>query len=132
MAKTQVVGNAVVITSALALEEIKMVKKYRPASLTLMGGEDGKEPIFAISVREGTSGDINKYGATFGGATRDDKKLATITMQCDYDGEDIREWLADEIGGALINVEKLEKALPAVIKEIEEERLVVMASIDVA
>lgn len=132
MAKTQVVGNAVVITSALALEEIKTVKKYRPEALTLMGGEDGKEPIFAISVKEGKSGDINKYGATFGGSTRDEHKLATITMCCEYDGEDVREWLADEIGGALINLEKLEKALPAVIKEINEERLVVMASIEVA
>ena len=59
MAKIVIAGDAIVVTSAMKLEDIKTIEKYRPNALTLMGSEDGKEPIFAIGTTEGC-GNINQ------------------------------------------------------------------------
>ena len=41
MAKIVIAGDAVVVTSAMKLEDIKTIEKYRPKELVLKGGEDG-------------------------------------------------------------------------------------------
>lgn len=132
MAKIVIAGDAVVVTSSLKLEEIRTVEKYRPNELVLKGGEDGKEPIFAIGVTEGC-GNINEVGASFGRETHDEEKLASITM-CTGAGitGDIKEWVAERIGGAIIKLNKLEEKLPAVLEEIEAEKAEVMSNITVA
>ena len=133
MAKITIAGDAVVVTSAMKLEDLRTISKYRPNALTLMGGEDGKEPVFAISViKNGLAGEINKYGASFGSETHDDEKLATITMTACVAEGDIREVVADHIGSAIINLTKLEETLPAVLDEIAAEKAAVMDSITVA
>ena len=48
MAKITIAGDAAVVTSAMKLEDIKTIEKYRPKELVLKGGEDGKEPIFCL------------------------------------------------------------------------------------
>lgn len=131
MSKVLIAGEAVVITSAMKLEELQIIKKYRPKALTLYGGEDGKEPIFVIDTTAG-SGDINKYGAAFGSTSHDDAKLATITMCAAGITGDVREWVADQIGGAIINLNKLEATLPAVLEEIAAEKADVLNNITVA
>lgn len=132
MAKITIAGDAVVVTSALKLEDIKTIAKYRPKSLFLMGGDDGKEPIFGIGVTDGC-GNINEVGASFGRESHDAEKLAVITM-CTNGAVsgDIKEWVADHIGGAIINLNKLEEKLPAVLAEIEAEKAAVMSNIIVA
>lgn len=132
MAKITIAGDAIVITSSMKLEDIKTIEKYRPKSLTLMGGEDGKEAIFAIGTTDGP-GNINTYGASFGRESRDDDKLACITM-CITTGlaGDVKEWVADKLGGAIISLNKLEGQLPAVLEEIAEEKATVMENITVA
>lgn len=133
MAKITIVGEAVVITSALKLEDIKTLSKYRPQALVLKGGEDGKEPIFRIAATDKSKGSINKYGAEFGGETHDDKKLATITLVCgNTDGGDIREKVAEDIGTAILDLNKLEAALPAVLEEIKAEKTAVLENITIA
>ncbi len=131
MAKIVIAGNAVVVTSSLKLEEIKTIEKYRPKALILMGGDDKKEPVFSIDTRSDV-GVINAYGATFANASHDDEKLATITMCMDNPQGDIKEWVADRLGGALMNLNKLEATLPAVLAEIEDEKAAVMESISMA
>lgn len=132
MAKITIAGEAVVITSAVKLEDLKTIAKYRPEALTLMGGEDNKEPIFAISVTRG-AGEINKYGASFGAETHDEAKLATITMGIGYAGDDsIEEFVADAFGAAFNRLEELEATLPAVIEAIAADKAAVMSSITVA
>ena len=130
MAKITIAGDAVVVTSALKLEDIKTIEKYRRDALVLKGGEDGKEPIFAIGTTDGC-GNINEVGASFGRETHDDEKLAVITM-CTGVGTsgDIKEWVADRI--AIINLNKLEEKLPAVLDEIAAEKAQVMSNITVA
>lgn len=129
MAKITIAGQAVVVTSALTLEAIKKVKKYRPDALILKGGEDGKEPIFALGVGDGG---INKYGASFNHETHDDAKLAVCTLTTTYEGDDIEDFIADEIGSAIINLNKLEAKLPQVIAEIDEEKETIKSNITVA
>lgn len=132
MAKVTIVGNAAVITSTIKYEDIKTVAKYRPAELILKGGDDGKEPIFAIAAADG-NGDINANGAVFGSATRDEDKYASITMVVDADDDtDVKELVADQLGGALVNLAKLEEKLPAVIDEINTEKASVLDCITVA
>ena len=128
MAKVVSVGDAVVITSEVKLEDIKKIQKYRPEALVLKGGEDNKEEIFRIGI--GDSG-INTYGASFCKETRDDK-LATITLTTNYSGDDIKGFIADELGGALTNLGKLEKTLPAILESIDKERAAIMDDITLA
>ena len=128
MAKIVIAGDAVVITSAIKLEDLRTIQKHRPTALILKGGEDGNEPIFAINVTNG-NGDINQYGASFGSATRDDAKLATITLVAPGIDGDIKEFVADKLGSALINLNKLEESLPDVVQSITAERAKVMESI---
>ncbi len=135
MAKITIAGDAVIITSALKLEDIRTIEKYRPESLTLMGGDFGDEPVFAICTTEGP-GEINEHGASFSGATRDDEKLACITMCLEDEGtgeddRDIREQVADCIGSAIINLNRLENLLPDVLTDIKSEKAEVMANITV-
>lgn len=131
MAKVTIAGDAVVVTSAVKLEDLRNLAKYRPDALILKGGEDGKEPVFAISVVNG-SGSINQYGASFGAATRDEAKLATLTMVATGVDADIKEFVADKLGCALTNLNKLEATLPAVVQEIAAEKKAVMDAITVA
>lgn len=133
MAKVIIAGDAVVVNSAIKFEDLKTLKKYRPGALTLKGGEDGKQPIFTISVRDGGTGGINENGATFGAATRDENKFATFTMCIEASNEtDVKALVVDEIGGYLANLNKLEATLPAVLDEIKAEREAVEAAITVA
>lgn len=131
MAKIVIAGEAVVITSAMKLEDLETIKKYRPKALTLMGGEDGKEPVFAIDVTSG-NGNITKFGAAFNSASHDDAKLATITMTACGATGDIKEWVADQLGCAIINLNKLEATLPDVLKSIAAEKTAVLSNITVA
>lgn len=128
MAKVKVTGNAVVVISELTLEALKTIQKYRPKALTLMGGENGKEPIFRVGTTSG-EGDINCNGASFGCATHDAEKKACITFVAPGMGDNVKEWVADTLGGALVNLGKLEAALPEVLTEIAAEKAAIMENI---
>ena len=131
MPKITVAGDAVVVTSAMKLEDLKTIAKYRPDALVLKGGEDGKEPIFAIATATGY-GEINKYGATFCSESNDDAKLATITLNLTgSDRENIKEFIADKLGCAFSNLKKLEEILPDVLSEIKADKEAVMNNITI-
>lgn len=131
MAKIVIAGEAVVVTSAIKLEDLRKVAKYRPDALVLKGGEDGKEPIFRVGVCSGT-GKINKYSAEFGAETHDDAKLATITLVTGALEGDIREAVAEAIGASILNLNKLEETIPAVLAEIDAEKAAILGNITVA
>ena len=131
MAKITIAGDAVVVTSSMKLEDLKTIEKYRRNELILRGGEDGKEPIFAVCTTSGT-GDINANGASFGSAARDGSGLACITMSVGGDPADVTEYVADKYGAAVIKLNKLEENLPAVLAEIAAEKATVMENITIA
>lgn len=129
MAKITVVGQAVVVTSGLKLEDIKTIEKYRPDALILKGGENNKEELFRIGTGAGS---INQYGASFNEATRDDNKFAVITLTTDYSGDDIKGYVADQLGSAITNLKALEEKLPEVVESIKAERKAIMDGITLA
>lgn len=131
MAQIVIAGDAAVITSSLKLEDIRTVEKYRPKELVLYGGEDGKEPVYAVGSTNG-AGNINAVGASFGRETRDDRKLATITMVIPSNVADAKEFIADSLGAAVINLNKLEQKIPAVLEEIANEKAEVLSNISIA
>lgn len=133
MSKVTIVGDAVVVTSSMKHKDLLTIAKYRPDALILKGGEDNKEKLFRISVNEDGVSEIGKYGAVFGSESRDEKKLATITLVLTNPTKgDVKEQVADELGSAIINLGKLEATLPSVLDEIKAEKNSVMESISVA
>ena len=127
-----VVGEAVVITSNLLLEDIKSVAKYRPEKLQLKGGADGKEVVFVIGVASNARGSINSVGAEFGNIPQDDTGYATITINRPrVDGMGTKEAVAERIGTAILDINKMEAILPAVIEEITNEKAAIMENITV-
>ena len=129
MAKVAVMGNAIVITSGVKIEDLKTIQKYRPCALTLFGGEDGKEPMFVV--KTGCASSFNKYGATFAEATRGENGgYATMTIVDEISG-DPAEFVAEKYGTAIRNLNALEEKLNGVLDEIVAERQSVKDSITV-
>lgn len=132
MAKIIVAGEAVVITSAMKLADLETIKKYNPKALVLMGGEDGKEPVFCIGVNRGKAGSINQFSVDFGAETRDDKKLATMTLMTSGVTGDVKEFVADKYGAALMLLNKLEATLPAALEAIAADKKAILENITVS
>lgn len=127
-----VVGEAVVITSNLLLDDIKSVAKYRPEKLQLKGGADSKEVVFVIGVASNARGSLNSVGAEFGNIPQDDTGCATITINRPrVDGMGTKEAVAERIGTAILDINKMEAILPAVIEEIANEKAAIMENITV-
>lgn len=120
MAKIKITGDAMVITSAKRLEDIKILEKYRPKALMLFS-EDGKEAIFKVGTTSG-DGSIGAYGVGFNSASHDREKLATITKMIPSDVEDIKQYVEDTVGTAIINLNKVEENLDEALKEVADER----------
>ena len=93
MAKVTIAGKAVVITSDLKFDDLENVKKYQPKALVLMGGEDGKEAVFAASIVPGSTGKVGKFGVEFGEKSVDG--FATMTLVAPSGVEDMKEYVAD-------------------------------------
>lgn len=131
MAKINVIGNAIVVTSGISLEAIKLIEKYRPQALVLFEGEgDKKQAIFKVST--GNSGSISKFGVIFNSATRDDSKLAVVTtVDENVPAEKIDQYLIDKIGTSIIKLNQLEAGLPAIIEEIKAEQEAILSNITI-
>ena len=118
MANVNVAGNSYVITSELSLTDLETIKKYRPSALALVDPET-KEPIFKIGLG---SSSISDHGVSFGGASNDERKLATATLPIPSDVEDAKAYVLDKAGLALANLNKIEENIAGVLEEIRAER----------
>ena len=74
----KVVGNNVIITTVVSLEELKELNKRKPEALVLTekNGDKVKE-IFRVGVGESS---LSAYGAAFSGNTNTEPKLAMMTL----------------------------------------------------
>lgn len=130
MAKITIVGDAVIVTSELKLEDLATIKKYRREALFLRGGEDGKEPVFAIAVgASGGNGSIDSNGAVFCRANAEGKAMITLIQP--GNPATVVETVADTYGGALTKLNKLEEQIATVAAEVNAEREAVRNSITV-
>ena len=131
MAKIVKFGEAVVITSAAKLEDLKKIAKYNPDALVLKEeNEEGmKEPVFSVGISGNRSGSVGKYGIEFGGC--DEQGYAQVTL--DYTGPvaGVKEALADSLGRQIVQLNKLEAGLDGVLRQIDEDVAAIMANIEV-
>ena len=118
-----------VVTSTKTLKELAFIEKHRPKALELRN-EDGKEVIFKVGTTCG-SGSIGTFGASFGSESHDDKKLATITLPIPAGVEDAAKYAENEIGTAIIKLNKVEEGLDAALEEAKAEIAEVRANITV-
>lgn len=130
MAKINVVGNALIITSEVRAEDILLAQKFRPEALTLE--DENKDPVFMIGVTKGT-GSINGFGVSFDGVARDGSGKATLTLAFDgpSDPDDVKAAIADKYGIAIARLNQIETALPEVLADIAEQKAAVVAAIEV-
>lgn len=129
-AAIKIVGGVAVIESALKLEDIKKLTKYRPAALSLFEGTGkDKEEVFQIGAGRGY-GSISTYGASFGGHTTTDGK-ATITIEIPEGTEDPKAYIADKVGVAILNLNKVEAQFEAANADIDQEIAAINANITV-
>lgn len=129
--KINVNGNAIVVTSALKLEDIKTVEKFRPEALEVYGGKDGKELVFSIGTTKG-EGSISKYGISFGAGNLTGTGEACVTvMPKDVSADKVKEYIADNWGGALMHLKALETSVAAVLGEINTQKQAVMDSVTI-
>lgn len=131
MSKITIAGNAVIVTAETTLADLLKIQKYKPEALTLMGGEDNKEPIFRVIPKPGSAGSLDKNGAVFGAETHDAAKKAVITMAVTEQTDDIVGFVADKLGAGITLLNKLEATFPAVLQQIDADRAAIMASIQV-
>lgn len=129
MSKVTVLGNALVISSALKLEDIRTLEKYAPEALQLKN--EDKEVVFAVGA--GKSGDVSKYGVTFADELPDGSGLAAITMTHSYKADDnIPSKVADLFGQALANLNRVEAQAPAALDDVAARKAAIMENVVIA
>lgn len=131
--KTTILGSAAVITSAVKLEDIKTLAKYDPKALTMWekDEDDVKIPVFSVVVKDGAEGAICDNGAIFGKESTEG--FAQITMLTKVPkSSNPKDFVAEELGGALLKLAAWEETVPAVIADINARKEAVLASIETA
>ena len=128
MAKTTIAGQSYVITSAIKMDDLQTVKKYRPSALAITDPET-KETIFKIGIG---SNSVNDFGVSFGGVSNGDEQLATATMQIPSDVKDAKEYVLDKAGTALAHLNAIEAEIAETLDEIRAERNTVAENITVS
>lgn len=123
MAKIIAAGEAVVITSDIKMEDLKLIQANRPKALNLYEtNEDGKKTcIFTIGATDG-KGSVSGNGICFNAVSNDGTGKAAVTV-CVPDGEgSVKERVAAKYGKAVMRLNELETKLNAVVTEIKEEQ----------
>ena len=128
MSKITIAGNSYVITSAVSMEDLEAVKKYRPSALTITDPET-KETTFKVGIG---SNSLSDYGISFGGVSNDDEKLAAATLPIPAGIEDAKEYVLDKAGLAIANLNKVESGIAEALKEIRSERDAIASNIRVS
>lgn len=129
-AVVKIVGGACVIESGETLENLKLLKKYRPNALKLFSNEGGKkEEVFAVGITGGT-GSLNEFGVSFGSTTTEDGK-ATVTMMIPEGVAEPKKWAEDRIGVAILHLNKVEDGFADAIADVTSEKAAVSAAITV-
>lgn len=130
MAKIKIFGDAAVITSGISLENLKKITKYNPKALVLMGGEDGKEPVFGVGVARCGYGILNGCSAAFAPATRDGEGKATITLAIPEGVENANDWAFDTFGVAIKYLNEIEEKLPGILAQVDADKAAFNAMIE--
>lgn len=128
MAKVRILGNAIYVTSAITLGDLLKLEKYNPKALLLYGGKEGEDLLYRVCTAK-HAGKIDKLGAIFD-ATKDEGNPASISIVYTGTG-DIKTYVKDELGVALVNLNKIEAAIPEALACVDADSAALDAMIEV-
>lgn len=117
MAQIIIAGNSCTVESAFTTEQLKKLKKYNPSALILNDAD--KKPIFMVDL--GNMGSISSAGIVFDGTTHDGKSLACFTKLMPNDICDANSWVMDNIGTAILKLNKLEANIEAALAVVDAD-----------
>lgn len=130
MATIKITGDALVIESAVKFDDIVELEGNKALQL-FEEDEDGKKQLcFKVGAHLG-AGSVSGFGITFGGATHDENKLATVTLAIPAGVEDAVEYAAQTVGTALLKLNKIEAQVPEAIAAREAEKALIKEQITV-
>lgn len=118
MATIKIAGNVAVIESAVPFDTLKRIEKYRPKALQLF--DEDKKPYFAVGTTTG-EGSASRYGVSFGQASYAESRNAVIAIDIPEGVEDVKAWVEDKVGAAILNLNKVEAQLDDACAEIDDE-----------
>lgn len=129
--KVTITGNACVLTSTIKVEDIKLVKKYKPEALQVK--DDKGNEVFRIAYTEG-KGSIAPFGITFGNKSLDGNGFAQVSgiFEGGVNEENVKEVAADTIAPIQDYLTKLEETIPAAVEAITASRKAIMDDIVVS
>lgn len=136
MAKTTVIGEAMVITAEFTTKELKLVEKRCPSALSLyeLGFDGSKTEVFRVGTGKGeTICSLGKYGINFPAIVRepDAKASLTVLLPSGIEG-DLEEFIVDTYGTPLASLNKIEKQVAAALVGIKEDTDELLSSITFA
>ena len=124
-----IAGNALVFTSEIKLEDVKLLSKANPNALILF--DDEKEPVFAIGVGNFESGSIGKLGVTIDSTSRNENGFATVTGIIPEGIADAKEFAANILMPAYLSIKALEDTVPVAAEEIRAAKAALISGISV-
>ena len=128
MANVKIVGNAVVLTSDLTVEEIAKVKKFTKNGLKLKD-EKGND-IFEIVYSPGHSS-ISDYGINYGEVNAEGYAQATLMLDESIKPENRLDVVLDCYAIALGNIRTLETYIREAATEVNSTVEAIKSSIEV-
>ena len=116
-ANVQISGASAVLVSDVTLADWQKVQKYAPEMMKIVD-EEG-EVLFKVMTSRGT-GSVNDYGVCFGEHTNEGGK-ATVTILFDTEVADKVAAIKEIAGNALLDLNEIEKEIPAILADIAEK-----------
>ena len=112
--KTKVVGQAVIIMTALTVAAINLLQRYQPEAL-IKKDENGV-PVFAIA--QGKLGGVSSYGITFNDTAEDGSARITLMIPDSVPAAARKQWVLDNYGLALNELADFEHEVQALFNSL--------------
>ena len=133
MAKIKIVADTLAIESARTVEEICTLQKYAPKALRLYEADEEtgkKAEVFRVAMAKGC-GSVTSAGICFTGESRDGSGKAVVTMAIPEGLEDVRKYAADEVGGIVMKLNRVERQFDEALAQVADAAAEVAQYIEV-
>lgn len=133
MATIKIAGDAVVITSTIALGDLLLAENQKPRILALdeyNPNTQVTEEVFRMGISKGSGyGSIGNCGVSFSKTTRDENGKATVTLLVPESVEDAKLWVLDNYGAAIALLNQTERIFEKNFEALKEERAAMLEAI---
>ena len=134
MAKFVVTGAACTLTSAVKLEDLKKVLRFRPEIGTLKDEEGNPVFVVAVEVDPEGIGNIGEFGIEFAPvANPAGFAFANFLLPNDVVSDpEMKTLIAEQFGGVIDNLVQIEEKIPVALAEINAKIQALAETITVA